>query len=101
LTNPTKKANISRIFSSIPPRLSKKVLNKSKFYKGKDKTGGSQNNAQNGCSYAQISKSNIKDIIKIKNNFSNLLTRKTEEVYKVLNESKKDKPRLNMITKRP
>lgn len=40
-TNPEKKANISRIPSSIPPRLSKKVLEKSKFYKGKGKTGES------------------------------------------------------------
>ena len=74
-------------------------MEKSKFYKGKYKTGESQNNAQNGHSYAQVSKSNIKDIIKIKDNFPNLLAKKIEEVYKVLNKPKKDKLRLNMTTK--
>jgi len=100
LTNPTKKANISKISPLISPKPSKKVLERSKFYKGKDKTGESQNNAQNGCFYAQASKSNIKDIIKIKDNFPNLLAKKIEEVYKVLNEPKKDKLRLNIITKK-
>ena len=74
-------------------------MKKSKFYKDKYKTGESQNNAQNGHSYAQASKSNIKDIIKIKDNFPNLLAKKIEEVYKVLNKPKKDKPRLNITTK--
>jgi len=51
--------------------------------------------------YAQVSKSNIKNIIKIKENFLNLLAKKVEEVYKVFNKPKKKKPRLNMITKEP
>lgn len=98
-TNPEKKANISRIPSSIPPRLSKKVLEKSKFYKGKGKTSESQNNIQNRCSYAQVFKSNIKYIVEIKDNFPNLSAKKIKEVYKVLNEPKKDKPRLNITIK--
>ena len=43
--------------------------------------------------------SNIKDIIKIKENFPNFSAKKIEEIHKVLNRPKKDKPRLNMIAK--
>jgi len=49
--------------------------------------------------YAQVPKSNIKNIIKIKENFLNLSAKKIEEVHKVLNKLKKEKPRLNITTK--
>ena len=48
-----------------------------------------------------MSKSNIKDIVKIKKSFPNLSAKKVEEIHKVLNRLKKDKPRLNIITKSP
>jgi len=54
---------------------------------------------QSTQSYAQASKNNIKDIVKIKENFPNLLIKKIEEVYKVLNNIEKENPILNMITK--
>jgi len=76
-------------------------LEKFKLHKGKDKTGRSQNNIQNRYFYTQVSKSNIKDIVKIKDNFPNLLAKKIKEVHKVLNEPKKNIPRLNMTMKRP
>ena len=75
------------------------MLQKSKFYKGKDKTINNQANTQSSHSYAQMFKINIKDIIKIKYNFPNLSAKKIEEVHKVLNIPKNNKPRLNMIMK--
>jgi len=75
-------------------------LEKSKFYKGKGETNNSQSGTQSSCSYAQASWTNIKNIIKIKDNFPNLFTKKIEEIHKVLNETKKNKPRLNIMTKR-
>ena len=88
------KADVSRISPPIPPRPSKKFLEKSKFYKGKEKADNSQSGTQSGCSYAQASRMNIKNIMMIKNNFPNLSTKKIEEDHKVLNETKKNKPRL-------
>ena len=44
-------------------------------------------------------KNNIKEIIKIKNNISNISAKKIEEIYKVLNKPKKDKFKLNITTK--
>jgi len=75
------------------------VLEKFKFYKGKDKTINNQANTQSSHSYAQVSKINIKDIMKIKDNFSNLSAKKIEEVHKFLNMPKNKKPRLNMTMK--
>jgi len=46
-----------------------------------------------------VSKSSIKEIVKIKNNFLNLSAKKIEEVCKVLNEPKKNKPKLNITIK--
>ena len=45
--------------------------------------------------------SNIKEIIKIKENFPSLLSKTIKEVYKVINKLRKEKPRINMTFKRP
>jgi len=71
-------------------------LVKSKFFKGKGKTSEKPKNASKGYSYTQVSKSNIEEIVKIKDNFPNFSTKKIEEVHKVLNKPKKDKSRLNI-----
>jgi len=68
--NPGKLANISRIPSSIPLRSSKKVLEKSKFYKLKASFFIFLSSfSSKEHSYAQVSQNNIKDIVKIKDNF--------------------------------
>jgi len=97
--NTGKLANIFRILLFIPLKSSKKFLVKSKFYKVKGKTSEKLKNALKECSYAQMSKSNIKKIMKIKKKILNLLAKKIEEVHKVLNKSKKNKSKLNITTK--
>ena len=42
---------------------------------------------------------NIKNIVKIKEIFPNISVKKIKKVQKMLNKPKKDKPRLNIITK--
>ena len=101
MTKPGKKVNISRIPSSISLRPSKKVLEKYKFYKGNNKIIDNQANTQSSHSYVQTSKINIKDIMKIKDNFLNLSVRKIKKVHKVLNMPKNEKSRLNIMTKSP
>ena len=85
----------------IPLRPSKKALEKLKFFKGKGKTADQKINTQNGQSYAQVFSFNIVEIVKIKENFPNLLSKKIEEVHKIISEPRKEKPRFNMTTKRP
>ena len=99
--NSDKKADISRVLPSISLRPSKKVLVMLKYHKDKGKNLVKQVNTQNGWSYVQASLTNIKDIVKIKEIFLNLSTKKIKEIQKVINEQKKKKPRFNIITKDP
>jgi len=73
---------ISKIFPSILSYLSKKDLEKSKFFKEKGKTNNIHGNKQKDQSYVQATSTNIKEIIKIKYNFPNLSTKKIEEEQK-------------------
>jgi len=73
-------------------RLSKEKINKSKFHrKNKGKTILQH-------SYIQASLDNIKEILKIKESFSQLLNKKVEEVYKTINNSSKSRLHINMTT---
>ena len=69
------------------------------YYKDKEKNLIKQANIQNGWSYAQVFLASVKNIVKIKEMFLNLLTKKIEEVQKMSNDQKKKKPRFNMMTK--
>ena len=87
LDKQNKALNLSRIFPSIILRPSKKFLEKLKFYKSKEnqdvKNKGKQDKKlekTNGQSYAQVSLSNIKEIININDNFPNLSSKKIQEV---------------------
>ena len=97
-----KQADISRIPPPIPPRPSKSVLSKSKFYKkiqASNLTPSSHNR-----SYAQASKSNINEIIKIKDTFPKLPPNKVLDIHNMIimsNSNNKGKPKLNMTTKGP
>ena len=51
--------------------------------------------------YAQATSSNILDILKLKNNFPNLLAKKIKEIQRIINNKNKMRPQLNMITKGP
>lgn len=51
--------------------------------------------------YAQASVPKVGNILKIKENFSNLLAKKIENIYKMINNSGKVKHKLNMTTKDP
>ncbi len=67
--------------------------------KDKEKANDSQLGTQSSELYAQTSRANIKNIIKIKDNFPKLSTKKIEEVHKVFNKFKKNKPRFNIMIK--
>jgi len=92
-----KQADISRISLSILLRLSKSHLEKYKFYKKNPVS--KLNSSLSNKSYAQASKSNINEIIKIKNAFPKLSSNKVFKIHNVITNSKKGKPKVNMITK--
>jgi len=84
-----KQANISRVPPLIPPRPSKSILAKSKFFK-KDLVANSTSKSSKQ-SYVQASKDNIKNIVKIKENFLKLSVQKVVETHKILNNIKKER----------
>ena len=82
----------------IPLRSSKSVLAKSKFFK-KNLPFNSASKS-NEWLYVQISKDNIKEIVKIEENFPKLSSHKVMKIYKVINNmNQKDKSKINMMTK--
>lgn len=87
-----KQTNVSKIPPPIPPRPSKKFLEKSKFFKK------NQTYSMN----SQSKRSNVNEIIKIKDAFPNLSSNKVSEIHKVINNSfQKVNPKINMIIKGP
>jgi len=90
-------------FSDLPPPLvpsrpSKEELNKLKYYSRKQSSQG-RLDRKNIYTYMQASARNIKDILKLKENFSNLLAKKIENVHNTINKTDKPKPCINMTTK--
>jgi len=71
ISNARKKTKVSKVTPSIPSRPSKKVLEKSKFYQKKGKKSVEASNTKNRQSYVQVLSSNIKEILKIKENQRN------------------------------
>ena len=101
LTN-GKKANISRILPPISPRPSKSILAKSRYFNKNqplNKNNYSYTKSNNHL-YAQASKGNIKDIIKIKNTFLKLSFNKIIKIHNITNrKGVKGKLKINMTTK--
>jgi len=99
--NTDKKAEISRVLPSIPPRPSIEVLKKSKFFENKCKNPAHKSNNKDSQLYVQTLSLNTKEILKIKEKFPNISSKKIEEIYRTINNSGKLKLKINMTTKEP
>jgi len=75
-------------------------LEKSKFF-GKDKKSTTVTNTNSRKLYAQATSSKVSDILKLKDNYSNLLAEKIENIHKIINNIDKTKLQIKMITKKP
>jgi len=89
-TNPIEFSNL------LPPlvtsKLSKKKLSKSKYHEKNHKKSQNQFSKKKECAYVQASSGNIKEILKLKNNFPNLLSKKIEDIHRTINNTGKTKP---------
>jgi len=95
-----KQAEIVKLLPSILTRPSKKVLKKSKFFE-KGNIAKRSAKPKNKQSYTQVSALKVDNILKLKENFPNFLNKKIENIYRMINDSGKIKPRINMTTKSP
>jgi len=76
-----KKAKVVRLPPFIPAYPPKEVLEKSKFFgKEKRKKLISMNKAPQKQSYAQVAGPSVLDILKLKENYPNLLAKKIENI---------------------
>ena len=90
-----KPANIKRLFSLISAKSLKKIKKISKYFKI---TKWALNKL-----YAQVFKltTTIREVLKIKEIFSNLQVKKIKNIQKIINNHGKLKPKINMTTKSP
>jgi len=86
-----KSAEIVRLSPSILTRPPKKVLEKSKFFKKRKKKLVVIVKPIIKQSYAQVINSKVTDILKLKEDYPNLLAKKIENIYKIINNSDKTK----------
>ena len=100
----SKEAEVSRVLLLVSSRPSKSNLAKSKFYQNRiskllDNQNNNNNNNNNKCLYDQTLLANIKEIVKIKDSFPQLSSKKIEKIHNTINKLKKKKPHINIITK--
>ena len=96
----SKEVEIVKLPLPISVCLPKKVLERSKFFSKSNKSKKMTNSNVRKL-YAQATSSNILDILKLKNNFPNLLAKKIKEIQRIINNKNKMRPQLNMTTKGP
>ena len=84
---------------SVLPKLSREKLNKSKYHGKNGHRSQNQVNNSVQLTYTQASFININNILKIKNNFPNLLNRKVKEINRTITNLNKTKSRINITTK--
>lgn len=87
--------------SPVPSRFSKEELDKSKFHRKNYENPHKQPNREEGYTYAQTLFESIKEILKIKDNYPNLPSKKIEDIHNIINSIGKSKPHINMTTKGP
>ena len=60
----------------------------------KSKKSQNQSDKREGYFYAQVLSRSIKEILKLKNNFPNLLFKKIEDIHRTINDTGKTKPHI-------
>ena len=83
---------IIKLPPSILARLPKEVLEKLKFFKKSVSTVKPNNNP----SYTQALNIKVNDILKLKEDYSNLLAKKIKNIHKIINNSGKSKSGINI-----
>ena len=96
-----KQVEVTKISSPILPRLFKEILEKLKFFKKKSNKIKNIDNPKNRQLCVQASAPKFGNILKLKDNFSNLLNKKIENIHNLINSSGKVKLKIKIITKDP
>jgi len=95
-----KKIEIFIIPPPISSYLNKEILSKSSNRKKINNKDGKKTGLSNLISYINVICANIKEILKLKNNFFNLLVKKIKKIYKIVKNQNKSRLKINITTKR-
>jgi len=96
-----KQVEVVKLPSPILARLFKEILEKSKFFIKKSNTVKKTAKPKTKQSYAQASAPNVSEILKLKENFPNLLAKKIKNIYRTIKDFGKTKPKISMMIKCP
>jgi len=100
----SKSTNKPAIFNKLPPsilaKLPKEINKISKYFKKNNQTNDKKDQRK---LYSQTSTliNNTREVLKIKEKFSNLQAKKNGNIQKIINGEGKSKPRLHITTKEP
>jgi len=94
-----KQVEVVKLSSPIPTKLLKKVLEKLKFFNKKGKKANKPEKPRK--LYTQVLAPSVGKILKLKENFPSLSAKKIKNIHRTINNSRKSKPKINMITKDP
>jgi len=94
----SKVAEIIKLPSPISPCPPKKVLEKYKFF---DKRNNTMTKAKTNIqqSYAQVANPKVSNILKLKENYLNLLANKIKNIHRIIKNTDKTKPCIIITTK--
>ena len=93
----SKPVEITKFPLHISLRLSKNALAKSKFDNKENNKSTPKTKVFSICSYVQVLAPSISKVLKIKKSFPSLLSRKIEDIYRIIHGSDKPKLKINMI----
>ena len=96
ITNPVKFTNFpSSPVSLRPSKNSASYITTEKNYKKSQNQSGRKER----CTYVKALSVNVKEIVKLKDNFLNLSSKKIEDIHRTINNTGKTKYHINMTTK--
>jgi len=90
---------ISSLLSPILAKLPKEVNNLNRFFKKKAIVPNRQEQGSKSYAQASLIRNVVKEVLKIKKTFLKLQASKIENIQKIIHESNKPKPYINMTTK--
>ena len=90
---------ISSLLSPILAKLPKEVNNLNRFFKKKAIVPNRQEQGSKSYAQALLIRNVVKEVLKIKKTFLKLQASKIENIQKIIHESNKPKPYINMTTK--
>jgi len=92
--------NLTKYMKFVKTPSQTRIFRPPPYYQSLNKRGQKANKPEKSKKlYIQASAPSVGEILKLKENFPSLSTKKIENIHRMINDSRKSKPKINMITK--